>query len=57
MIPNACAATQFKERLEYMLESGAVHPKMGKLQDILVAHFRALRDAAEDECGVLSSSL
>jgi hypothetical protein len=38
---------QFAQRLEGMLERGAVHPKMEKLQDILVQHFTALQaDAA-----------
>lgn len=39
---------QFAQRLERMLERGAVHPKMERLQDILVQHFTALQaDAAQ----------
>lgn len=36
---------QFAERLESMMERGAVHPKMAKLQDILIEHFTALSGA------------
>lgn len=38
-----------------MLETGAVHPKMVRLQDILTDHFAALRDAAAQGCGPQSS--
>lgn len=39
---------QFAQRLESMLERGAVHPKMEKLQEVLVQHFTALQaDAAQ----------
>ena len=36
---------QFKERLEGMLQRGATHPKMSKLQEILLGHFRGLAGA------------
>lgn len=36
------AVLQFAERLEGMLDRGAVHPKMERLQAILVDHFTAL---------------
>lgn len=42
---------QFAQRLEGMLDRGAVHPKMEKLQAILVQHFTALRaDVAPGRC-------
>ena len=38
---------QFKQRLEALLRSGQAHPKMARLHDAVLAHFRGLDPAQE----------
>ena len=38
---------QFKQRLEALLRSGQAHPKMARLHDAVLAHFRGLDPALE----------
>ena len=43
-----CVSAQFKQRLEGLVNRGGPHPKMGRLQTVILAHFRGRDPVAEE---------